>query len=120
VDHRKSDRRAARRYEAAEPMWGTVGRTRELTLRNIGRGGVQVESPVALPLNSAHVMTLPFLNNASVTARVRHATPVPGDAGDRMYRIGLEFVAPSPDVVDQIDALVASLLANGQGEQRQP
>ena len=109
---RKSDRRAARRYETVEAMWGTIGVTRELTLCNIGRGGVQVESPVPLPLNSAHTITLPFLRGAaSVTARVRHATPIDGSGGARGYRIGLEFIAPSPAVVEQIDLLVATFLA---------
>lgn len=110
MDHRKSDRRTAVRYEAADQMWGTVARTRELALRDIGRGGVQIESPVALPLNSAHVVTLPLPRGTSVTARVRHATPVATPGGAPAFRVGLEFVAPSLEVVEQIEALVAVLL----------
>ena len=109
MDHRKSDRRSARRYETLGPMWGTVSLTRELVLRNIGRGGVQIESPCTLPLNSAHTVVLPFLREASpITARVRYAAPENGAA--RAFRIGLEFVAPPPAVVNEIDALVAAIL----------
>jgi hypothetical protein len=119
MEHRKSDRRTAVRYEAAEQMWGTVARTRELALRDIGRGGVQLESPVAFPLNSAHVVTLPLQRSMSVTARVRHATPGTTSGGAPAFRVGLEFVAPSVEVLEQIDALVAKLLAEniqGQGQ----
>jgi hypothetical protein len=113
MDHRKSDRRNARRYEAVEPMWGTVGLTRELTLRNISRGGIQIVSPSALQLNSAHTILLPFLRyGAAITARVRYSTPVEHDAGAPLFHVGLEFIAPSPAVVEEIDLLVATIQAS--------
>lgn len=111
MDQRKSDRRSATRFEPMDPMWGTVGLTREWALRNIGRGGVQIESPCSLPQNSAHLLVLPFLRNATVTARVRYSTPAEEPSGLRVFHVGLEFVAPSPEVVDEIDKLVASMLS---------
>jgi hypothetical protein len=116
----KDDRRGATRYETATPLWGALGLSQGLRLRNLSAGGVLVESPRALPLQSVHRVSLPFLRGGEeVRARVCHVRREPQADGAMTYLVGLEFVAAPAPVIAAIEALVDEGLRGGEGGEHQ-
>jgi hypothetical protein len=96
------DRRAKPRFEIVGDLWGSVDTSISLKLRNLGRGGALLESPLPLERDSVHRVTavaagVPY----QVQMRVRHALPAATHAGSR-YLIGVEFLQMSPDLEEII------------------
>jgi hypothetical protein len=116
----KDDRRGATRYETASPLWGALGLSEGLRLRNLSAGGLLVESTHALEPQSTHRVSLPFLRGgAELRARVCHVRPVTREDGSEAYLVGMEFVAAPAALIAEIDLLVAAgLRSNGEWEDR--
>jgi hypothetical protein len=80
-----------------------------LPMRNIGRGGVLVESPAPMKVDSFHRIHLLLPDHESVAeGRVRHVTSIHDTAGGSRYLVGFEFVTLEQSAIEQIDLLVAS------------
>jgi PilZ domain-containing protein len=97
------DRRAKPRFEIVGDLWGSVDTSISLKLRNLGRGGALLESPLPLEQDSIHRVTavasgVPY----QVQMRVRHAMPAATHAGGSRYLIGVEFLQLSPDLEEII------------------
>jgi hypothetical protein len=79
-----------------------------LTIRNIGRGGILVESLRPLRVDSIHQMHLVlYADESIVQGKVRHVTGI-RDALPRLrYLIGFEFIDVPAATLERIDELVA-------------
>jgi hypothetical protein len=102
------DRRATVRFDVGGGLWGTLETMEPLPMRNIGPGGVLVESPAPLELESTHSIQLLLPGHESMAdVRVRHVTSIHDMAKGSRYLIGLEFLALEDSAVMEIDQLVA-------------
>ena len=106
---RLGDRRGELRFEIIGHLWGALESTEHLPLRDIGRGGVLVESRLPLAPDSVHAMLLRFgaEPDHDVRVRVRHVRPA--DAGEG-YLVGLEFLDLTAPAVAEIDRFVGAAL----------
>ncbi len=109
IRDRLGDRRGELRFEIIGHLWGALESQERLFLRDVGRGGVLVESRLPLAQDSVHAMALRFGAEPvhDVKVRVRHVRPV--DAGDG-YLVGLEFVEVAARAVEEIDRYVDAAL----------
>src|SRR2546423_1538844 len=109
TDNSLGDRRGAVRFDLGGQVWGTVETMDPLTIRNIGRGGLLVESIGPLRVDSIHHMHVVLQADESIVqARVRHVTGI-RDALPRLrYLIGFEFVDVPAPTLDWIDQLVTA------------
>ena len=82
--------------------------TEQMHVLNLGVTGALVEASLPLPVNAEYRMQLVLEGDvAEATVKIRRVAMVQ-DARPSRYRIGLEFVALSPDVQELIQRLVAS------------
>lgn len=83
-----------------------------MTITEISHGGAQIESPFPLQLGSLHDLRL-ALGSSSVVVkgRVAHARVSQVEHEQAVYKSGIEFVEPSPQVSDAIRAFVSGLRA---------
>lgn len=106
---RLGDRRSDIRFEIIGQLWGSLESVEPLPLRNVGRGGALVESRLPLAADSVHGVRLEYDARVStMQARVRHVTPIQGPDGRIRYLIGLEFVNPEAQALEQIDDLLTA------------
>jgi hypothetical protein len=111
MKRRIGDRRAKPRFEIVGDLWGSVDVNTLLTIRNLGRGGALVESPMPLPLDSVHaVRAVADGESHPLTIRVRHSTDA-DDRGRRTYLLGLEFL----NVTAALDEFLAGQTGMGRG-----
>jgi PilZ domain len=107
------DRRQRPRFDVVGQLAGTLDAAVSMALRDVGRGGAQVESVVQLAPGSMHRATFTCDGiEAAVQVCVRHVKPVLSSTGEQRYLIGLEFVSPSPAVLELIERW---LLLHGDG-----
>lgn len=106
---RLGDRRGELRFEIIGHLWGALENTERLPLRDIGRGGVLVESRLPLAQDSVHAMALRFGAEPlhEVKVRVRHVRPAQAGEG---YLVGLEFLDLAAPAVEEIDRYVGATL----------
>jgi len=107
------DRRQRPRFDVVGQLAGTFDAAVSMALRDVGRGGAQVESFVKLASGSVHRATFNCDGvEAAVQVCVRHVKPVVSSTGDERYLIGVEFVSPSPVVLELIERW---LMLHGDG-----
>ena len=101
-----ADRRAQLRFEIVGRLRGTVASHSPVQLRDISRGGAQVELQWPLKVDTVHDLRLESHSQFSqIQARVRHVRPsVPGPQG---YVVGLEFVSLDASAAHHLDLIVA-------------
>jgi PilZ domain-containing protein len=98
------DRRLRPRFDVVGQLAGTLDASVSMALRDVGRGGAQVESLVQLPTGSLHRATFNCDGiEAAVQVCVRHVKPVFASTGEQRYLIGVEFVSPSAAVLELIE-----------------
>ena len=98
------DRRQKPRFDVVGQLAGTLDAAVSMSLRDVGRGGAQVESFVQLASGSMHRATFSCDGiEATVQVCVRHVKPVVSSTGEQRYLMGVEFVSPSPAVREVID-----------------
>ena len=108
------DRRLRPRFDVVGRLAGTLDAAVSMALRDVGRGGAQVESFVQLATGSTHRATFACDGiEAAVQVCVRHVKPVVSSTGEQRYLIGLEFVSPSPAVLELIERWL--VLHGGEG-----
>jgi hypothetical protein len=65
--------------------------------------GALIESHMPLAVDSIHRIAWDATGQEiSAEVRVRHVTEILGADGEHVYRVGVEFVAPSPVLTEQI------------------
>ena len=107
------DRRQRPRFDVVGQLGGTLDAAVSMALRDVGRGGAQVESFVELTSGSVHRATFSCDGiEAAVQVCVRHVKPVVSSTGEQRYLIGVEFMSPSPAVLELIERW---LMLHGDG-----
>ena len=83
------DRRQRPRFDVVGQLAGTLDAAVSMALRDVGRGGAQVESFVKLAAGSLHRATFNGDGiEAAVQVCVRHVKPVVSSSGEQRYLIG--------------------------------
>lgn len=106
------DKRDADRLDILGELHGEVMVFQPMTIREISRGGVQVETAVPLQVNSLHELRLTLgTRSVVVRGRVAHCSISDVDQEQVIYRAGLEFIEPSEHVEGVIVSFVEAVLA---------
>jgi hypothetical protein len=106
-----ANKRNAERIPILGQLEGEVMIFQPMAIKEISRGGVQVETGFPLHLNSLHDLRLTLGEHSVVVkGRVAHCTITDVEQELVLYRSGIEFIEPSAQVfgviADFIDALV--------------
>jgi hypothetical protein len=106
----ESEKRAVERIAILGELHGEVMVFQPMTIREISRGGAQVESSVSLQLNSIHQFRLQ-LGSRSVVAsgRVAYCRISDINQADVVYSAGIEFVDRTPRFDFAIDEFINHL-----------
>jgi hypothetical protein len=105
MKRRLGDRRVRPRFEIVGDLWGTIDTVVGMPLVNVGAGGALVRSSVPLTPQSVHHVAVSCDGLQTPTSvQVRHMRPVPGENGQHVYLIGLEFLTMPAALVTQIQS----------------
>ena len=100
-------RRGHLRFEVLGTMSASLLSTESLQIANLGASGALVEAALPLPLQAEYRMQLVLEGLVSdVTVKVRRVEAIGREPGGVRYRIGLEFLAISPEAEDVINQIV--------------
>lgn len=110
------DKREAERVPMLGELHGEVMVFQPMLVRDIGRGGVTVETRFPLQIDSLHDVRL-TLGDTSVIVkgRVAHSHISDVDQDIVVYRTGLEFIEPSRPVLAAIVEFIDAVKANRTG-----
>ena len=108
---REEDKRDTERIEILGELGGEVMVFQPMAIREISRGGAQVETGFPLQLDSLHDFRLTLGDRSIVIkGRVAHCSISDVDQEIVLYRSGIEFIEPSERVAavigEFIDAVV--------------
>jgi hypothetical protein len=96
-------RRDAERVDLAGPLQGDVTVVQPTAVRQLSRGGMQVETAFPMPLESIHQFRLALGDRAVVvTGRVVHSRVCDVERDGVFYRSGIEFIQPGESIADAI------------------
>jgi hypothetical protein len=111
------ERRTRARLEILGDLPGEVTVFQPMTIRELSPAGAQIETQFALQINSLHTVRLE-LGDLPVVARARvvHCEVIDVDQDHLLYRSGLEFVEPTPQVSEAIRLFVDRLRFERQAE----
>jgi hypothetical protein len=108
------DHRDAERIQILGDLRAEVMVYQPMTIKEIGRGGVQVETVFPLHLDSLHECRLTLGDRSVVVkGRVVHCAITDVDQESVVYRSGIEFVEP-PDRVDGVVADFIDAIKDGR------
>ena len=104
------NKRGGERFPILGELHGEVTVFQPIVIREISRGGAQIETGVALQLNSLHQFRL-MLGDRSVVVRGRVAHCRVSDVDDQgtTYRSGIEFIELSEPVATAISEFVDAI-----------
>jgi PilZ domain-containing protein len=110
------DKRDDQRIQILGDLHGEIMVFEPLVIKEIARGGVQVETAFPLHLNSLHELRL-TLGDTSVVlkGRVAHCSISDVDQEAIVYRSGIEFVDPPERVYGVIDAFISAIRDGRRG-----
>jgi len=101
------EKRDADRLDLAGDLHGEVMVFQPMTVREIARGGVKVETTFPLQVNSLHELRLTLGSRSVVVrGRVAHCSISDVDQEQVVYQSGLEFIEPS----DHADSVIAGFV----------
>ncbi len=104
------EKRDGERVPILGELRGEVMVFEPMAIKEIGVGGVQVETRVSLQLDSLHDLRLGLGDRSVVVkGRVVHSRISDVDQDVVLYRSGIEFVEPSPRVVAVIEGFVEAI-----------
>jgi hypothetical protein len=107
---RREDLREAERIQILGELNGEVMVFQPMAIREISRGGAQVETRFPLQLDSLHELRLTLGDRSVVVkARVAHCSISDVDQELVTYRSGVEFVEPSERVHSVISEFIESI-----------
>jgi hypothetical protein len=106
------DKRDTKRLEILGELRGEVMVFQPMAIKEISRGGAQIETGFPLHLDSLHEFRL-TLGDLSlvVKGRVVHCSITDVEHEQVMYRAGVEFVEPSERVASAIAEFIDSVTA---------
>ena len=108
------DKRDTERIEILGELRGEVMVFQPMAIREISRGGAQVETAFPLQLDSLHDFRLTLGDSSIVIkGRVAHCSISDVDQEVVLYRSGLEFIEP-PDRVASVIAHFIDAITNGR------
>jgi hypothetical protein len=108
------DKRDTERIEILGELRGEVMVYQPMSIREISRGGAQVETAFPLQLDSLHDFRLTLGDSSIVIkGRVAHCSISDVDQEVVLYRSGLEFIEP-PDRVASVIAHFIDAITNGR------
>lgn len=106
-------RRAHLRFEVIGTMTAAMTATETLRVLNLGASGALVEGGLPLSPNGEYRMQLVLEGHVSdVAVKVRRLMRVRLESGRTVYRMGVEFLALSPEVEEVINQIVVVSGAN--------
>lgn len=104
------EKRRSERFQILGPLQGEVMVFQPITVREISRGGAQIETVFPLHLDSLHDLRLTFgENSVIVKGRVAHCHISDVDHELVVYRSGVEFIAMSEPVSDVIIGFIDAI-----------
>jgi PilZ domain-containing protein len=107
---RREDLREGERIQILGELHGEVMVFQPMAIKEISRGGAQVETKFPLQLDSLHELRLTLGDRSVVVkARVAHCSIVDVDQELVTYRSGVEFVEPSDRVHSVISDFMESI-----------
>ena len=102
------DRRANVRFQVVGTMPVSMLVQERFEIVDVGTNGALLEGRLPLPVNAEYRMQLVLEGHTSeANIKVRRVTHLSAASGSR-YRIGIEFLALSPDAQDLFDGIVAA------------
>ena len=108
------DKRDTERIEILGELRGEVMVFQPMAIREISRGGAQVETAFPLQLDSLHDFRLTLGDSSIVLkGRVAHCSISDVDQEIVIYRSGIEFIEP-PDRVASVIAHFIDAITNGR------
>jgi hypothetical protein len=108
----EEDKRDAERLSILGDVHGEVMVLQPMAIREISRGGAQVETTFPLHLDSLHDFRLTLGDRSVVVkGRVVHCSVSDVEHEGVVYLSGLEFVEPSAAVSDVIAAFIDAILS---------
>ena len=109
-----NDHRDAERIQILGDLRGEVMVFQPMAIREISRGGVQVETAFPLHLDSLHECRLTLGDRSVIVkGRVVHCSISDVNQEVVMYRSGIEFIEP-PDRVDDVVAHFIAAIRDGR------
>lgn len=110
------ERRDGPRVPILGELRGEVMVFEPMTVSQISRGGVQVETTFRLQLDSLHDFRLTLGDRSIVVkGRIVHCTIADVEEEHLAYRAGVEFVEPSEHALQAIDQFLTALEASRKG-----
>ena len=111
------DKRDGERVSILGELQGEIMVFEPMAIKEISRGGAQIETRFSLHLNSLHDLRL-TLGDLSVVVkgRVAHCRISDVDQDIVMYRSGIEFIEPSERVQGVIHEFLESIKAGRRAE----
>jgi hypothetical protein len=107
---RREDLRDAERIQILGELHGEVMVFQPMAIKEISRGGAQIETGFPLQLDSLHELRLTLGDRSVVVkARVAHCSISDVDQELVTYRSGMEFVEPSDRVHSVISDFIGSI-----------
>ena len=111
----ESNKREAERIQILGELHGEVMVFQPMVIKQIARGGVQVETGFPLQLDSLHEFRLTLgERSVIVKGRVAHCSITDVEQEIVLYRSGIEFIEPS----ERVYAVIADFIAAVQDGRR--
>jgi hypothetical protein len=111
---REEDKRDTHRIEILGELRGEVMVFEPMAIKEISRGGAQVETGFPLQLDSLHDFRLTLSERSIILkGRVAHCSISDVDQDVVLYRSGIEFIDP-PDRVASVIAEFIDAVTNGR------
>ena len=110
-----ADKRDKQRIQILGELQGEVMIFQPMAIKQISRGGAQVETAFPLQLNSLHDFRLTLGDRSIVVkGRVAHSSITDVDQELVVYRSGLEFIEPSERVSAVIAEFIDAIISGRQ------
>lgn len=105
-----SNKRDAERIEILGDLHGEVMVFQPMAIKEVSRGGAQVETAFPLQLDSLHDLRLTLAETSVIVkGRVIHCSISDVDQELILYRSGIEFVEPSERIISVIEGFVEAI-----------
>ena|SRR5215831_4137379 len=104
------NRRDRERVPVPSPLYGEVMVYQPMTILDISKGGLQIETPFKLQLDSLHDFKISLGERSIVVkGRIAHCHIGELSEGVVLYRTGVEFIENSDHAQSAIEAFVDAL-----------
>jgi hypothetical protein len=104
------NKRDMERVPVPSPLYGEVKVFHPMTILDISKGGLQIETPFALQVNSLHDFRVSLGERSIVVkGRIAHCKVAEITEGVALYRTGVEFIENTDHAQSAIVAFVDAL-----------